>query len=88
MKNSSVDSERESHVRVAAGSFSIDISICVTVKININNEQHTSHSQDKKYRYLESYISSRSTNEDFKLVAGHTKSDKEGNTEICDKHII
>jgi hypothetical protein len=35
IKNSSVDSERESHVRVAAGSFNIEISICVRIKINI-----------------------------------------------------
>lgn len=35
MKNSSVDSERESHVRVAAGSFNIEISICIRIKVNI-----------------------------------------------------
>ena len=35
IKNSSVDSERESHVRVAAGSFSIEISICMRVKVNV-----------------------------------------------------
>jgi hypothetical protein len=35
MKNSSVDSERESHVRVAAGSFNIEISICIGIKVNI-----------------------------------------------------
>jgi len=35
IKNSSVDSERESHVRVAAGSFSIEISTCMRVKVNV-----------------------------------------------------
>jgi hypothetical protein len=34
IKNSSVDSERESHVRVAAGSFNIEISICMWIKVN------------------------------------------------------
>jgi len=34
-KNSSVDSERESHVRVAAGSFSTEISIRMAVKVNV-----------------------------------------------------